>query len=197
MQGCLRVFAVATFLFSISLQANEKPSIPEAWAEYVELDQKYNVYQRRSQILSDYEREIIPIYHFEVPLSESRIIQSKFMDATTASQVMGENDNGEKIVRFFVAVMMAIFIALAGIRVVRPLKDTHYLSEMESIKISLDRKIAQDQSIIFPVEINENGTLRVRYYFGDNYDIVKGPFTDREAYFLLLGHGQTGKIPKL
>lgn len=104
--------------------------------------------------------------------------------------------------RFAPALARAATVGLvlaAGLRVLRPLQGVHYVSDLERLHDELAEKRARGEPIDFPVAVTDAGKARVRYYFGDEYDIVRLPDVRRErdgAFFELVGEGSTPHDPR-
>jgi len=62
-------------------------------------------------------------------------------------------------------------LAVGGIRVVAPLRFVHHESEMERLHSQLESARLAGKRIGYPVVVRENGMLKARYFFADEFDV--------------------------
>ena len=94
--------------------------------------------------------------------------------------------------------LAACLLAGGASRVLPPLAGIERTSAMEQLRHDLDRLRAEGRPIDFPVPVTEPGKLRVRYWFGDDFEIVRARQAGREgAFFFLVGEGSTPGDPPL
>lgn len=84
----------------LALPAYAEPPIPEAWREYVRLDQSYNFYRMGFVPVPSEKRAPVAIYHLDVPSYDADITDSDFIDEKTKQWAYVEKD-GQKLVRFY------------------------------------------------------------------------------------------------
>jgi len=80
-------------------------------------------------------------------------------------------------------ILLAVLLAVASWRTLRPLAFTDYQSEMERTYRALrDTR----ETVAFPVPIHERGDLKVKYYFADDYRIQNIRGRGRSGVYYLL-----------
>lgn len=90
--------------------------------------------------------------------------------------------------------LTVVLIGYAGVRILQPLKHTHYVSPMETLKYELATDRAAGKPYRFPIPITERGIFKVRYFFGDDFKIVRRrPVED--IYYWLTRQGYTSTEP--
>jgi hypothetical protein len=71
--------------------------------------------------------------------------------------------------------ILAIPLALAGIRIAAPLRYVDHTSEMARLRSRLDANLGAGHPIEYPVIVTEGGWLKARFYFGDDFHIRRLP----------------------
>ena len=89
-----------------------------------------------------------------------------------------------------------VLFATAMLRVVEPLADVRYLSETDRLKQEIDTKQTRGESLLFPIGVPTRDFYTVRFYFGNDFEIVETPKQPgREFRYLLAGEGRTSLKP--
>jgi hypothetical protein len=94
--------------------------------------------------------------------------------------------------------LAVVLLAAAAVRVAVPLRYVDHESATDRLHAQLSARRAAGEAIAFPVPVTEPGKLRVRYYFGDDYEIERVARPAQEgAFFTLVAEGQTPYDPPL
>ncbi|MBW2290850.1 MAG: sulfatase-like hydrolase/transferase [Deltaproteobacteria bacterium] len=93
--------------------------------------------------------------------------------------------------------IIALILFGSGLwRVLEPLADVDYQSDIARLKIELDAKRGRGETIEYPIRVPTRGFFMVRYYFGDEYEIVETPGNANRGFrYLLIGEGSTPHMP--
>ena len=91
-------------------------------------------------------------------------------------------------------ILCALLFAPAFLRVLRPLQFLDTQSEVETLHQELHRQLSSGQPLRYPIEVRELGPLKVRYFFGDDFRIIKARGRPGVRY-LLTGPRQTPRYP--
>jgi hypothetical protein len=79
--------------------------------------------------------------------------------------------------RALAAALAAALCAVGLVRVLAPLRHTHYQSSMARLRAEVDAALAQGRALPDPIvyvkPVGEPGTMKLRYYFGDDFRIVR------------------------
>ena len=65
-----------------------------------------------------------------------------------------------------------ILIGLAGVRTLYPLQYTEHQSELARLRVKITEAEAAGEALDYPIPVPEFAPLKVRYYFGDDFDIT-------------------------
>jgi 4-amino-4-deoxy-L-arabinose transferase-like glycosyltransferase len=87
-----------------------------------------------------------------------------------------------------------LLIGLGALRVLPPLAQTSHVSPMESLKLQLDAERAAGRTMPFPIRVPGRGSLLIRYFFADDFDV--GVLPTRPRVYVLLREGRTREFPK-
>ncbi len=105
---------------------------------------------------------------------------------------------GERSGAWLSSALAVVLLAAAATRVAAPLRHVDHESALDRLHAELSARRAAGEAIAFPVPVTEPGKLRVRYYFGDDYEIVRVAQPARDgAFFSLVAEGQTPYDPPL
>ncbi len=74
---------------------------PPGWEHYILLDQLSNVPTRKNAILTAEQSAIVPVYHIDVPYSQTMLTRSKFLEDSTLKRVLIEKPDGVHYRIFF------------------------------------------------------------------------------------------------
>ena len=67
---------------------------------------------------------------------------------------------------------------------------------MEILSREIDAARRAGQPLAFPIRVREPGEMRVRYFFGDSFEIVRARDPDDPRLrYLLIGEGRTPSAP--
>ena len=67
---------------------------------------------------------------------------------------------------------------------------------MARLRDEIDRKAAAGEALSFPINVSEPGIFKVRYFFGDEFEIISFPRTpNRTVYFQIVDYGKTAEAP--
>jgi hypothetical protein len=102
----------------------------------------------------------------------------------------------ERLRTFAFALIAITFFGVSATRVIEPLQYVDTLSEMDRLRGEIDRKTAAGEALSFPINVSESGAFKVRYFFGEEFEIVSLPRTaTMSVYFQLVGYGKTTDRP--
>jgi 4-amino-4-deoxy-L-arabinose transferase-like glycosyltransferase len=90
--------------------------------------------------------------------------------------------------------VIAIMLVSAGWRVLLPLRWVEHRSQMEQQRMIIDAMRLGGESLPLPIPIREPGAQMVRYYFADDFVIVRS--SDSRAFYWLVREGRTLGDPK-
>ena len=85
-------------------------------------------------------------------------------------------------------------LMIGGYRVLDALRATSFVSPTEQVYLDLQLRRAAGEPIEFPVDLPQLGNTRVRYFFGDDYEIVRATGQPGVVY-QLIGAGKTPHDP--
>lgn len=91
--------------------------------------------------------------------------------------------------------LTAVLLGYGGMRVLWPLQYTDYASPMAILAEEIDEKRTQGISLDFPIPVPERGNPKVRFFFGDDFEIIRKRDVPG-VYFELVGEGQTPFTPR-
>ncbi|RMF83122.1 MAG: hypothetical protein D6744_05310 [Planctomycetota bacterium] len=91
-------------------------------------------------------------------------------------------------------ILVLVLVAIGGFRTVDGLRGAGFVSPTERAYRDLQTKRAAGESLQFPIDLPQLGNTRVRYFFGDEYEIVRVTGKPGVAY-QLLGFGKTPHDP--
>jgi len=96
--------------------------------------------------------------------------------------------SGPRFVRPAGLLFLGALIAVGGYRVAMPLRYMQHQSQMETLRARIDGDRAAGRPLDLPIRVTEPGEIRARYFFADDFRIVRArPGRDNGAYFLLVG----------
>lgn len=104
--------------------------------------------------------------------------------------------SGPRFVRPAALVFLATLVAVGAYRVALPLRYARHRSQMETLRAQIDSDRAAGRPLDFPIPVMEPGRFRVRYFFGDEFRIVRTRRRrDGGAYYQLVEEGSTPHKP--
>lgn len=89
--------------------------------------------------------------------------------------------------------LAVLFIGFAAIRVIAPLEHTDHVSGTEKLHRQIEGARSAGRPLRFPIPVRDPDMLRVRFFFGDDFEIARDP----RAFYLLVREGQTPHDPSL
>ena len=69
-------------------------------------------------------------------------------------------------------------------RTLYPLQYTEHQSELAQLRVKITEAEAAGEALDYPIPVPEFAPLKVRYYFGDDFDIKVMPQDGRLSFFL-------------
>jgi 4-amino-4-deoxy-L-arabinose transferase-like glycosyltransferase len=80
--------------------------------------------------------------------------------------------------------LVVILIGLAGVRTLYPLEYTEHQGELARLRVKINEAEAAGEALDYPIPVPEFAPLKVRYYFGDDFDIRVMRHDGKLSFFL-------------